>query len=120
MTETMQLGLIVTDAAKTELKRHLEAIDEADVKPGEKHRVRIEVVVGGCAGFKHLPTVLDPELRDGDIVRDYDGIEFVADPNTVPFIEGATFDFIDTFEQRAFKLINPNAQGSCACGSSFG
>ena len=34
-------------------------------------------------------------------------------------LEGLTVDFVDSLTQTGFKFNNPNATGSCACGSSF-
>lgn len=120
MTDTLTHGLEITEAAKAELRRHIESADVADLAEGERLRLRVEVKVGGCAGFKYLPFILTPELREDDLVRDFDGIEVVVDGMSAPFINGAKFDFVDTFQKRAFEIENPNSQGSCACGSSFG
>ncbi|MFM2277287.1 MAG: hypothetical protein RIT12_683 [Actinomycetota bacterium] len=119
MTETMTHGLEITDAARAELLRHIETADVSDLAEGEKLRLRVEIKVGGCAGFQYLPFILTPELREDDLIKDFDGVEVVVDSMTAPYISGATFDFVDTFQKRAFEIDNPNSQGSCACGSSF-
>ncbi len=119
MTETMTHGLEITDAARAELLRHIETADVSDLAEGEKLRLRVESKVGGCAGFQYLPFILTPELREDDLIKDFDGVEVVVDSMTAPYISGATFDFVDTFQKRAFEIDNPNSQGSCACGSSF-
>jgi iron-sulfur cluster assembly accessory protein len=119
MTDTLTHGLEITEAAKAELRRHIESADVSDLEPGDKLRLRVEIKVGGCAGFQYLPFVLTPELREDDMIKDFDGVEVVVDSMTAPFINGATFDFVDTFQKRAFEIDNPNSQGSCACGSSF-
>jgi iron-sulfur cluster assembly accessory protein len=119
MTETMAHGLEITDAARAELLRHIESADVSDLNEGEKLRLRVEIKVGGCAGFQYLPFILTPELREDDLIKDFGGVEVVVDSMTAPYISGATFDFVDTFQKRAFEIDNPNSQGSCACGSSF-
>jgi iron-sulfur cluster assembly accessory protein len=119
MTGTMTHGLEITEAAKAELRRHIESADVSDLSEGEKLRLRVEIKVGGCAGFQYLPFVLTPELREDDLIKDFDGVEVVVDGMTAPYITGATFDFVDTFQKRSFEIDNPNSQGSCACGSSF-
>lgn len=119
MTDTLTHGLEITEAAKAELRRHIESADLSDLAEGEKLRLRVEVKVGGCAGFQYLPFVLTPELREDDLVKDFDGVEVVVDSMSAPFINGATFDFVDTFQKRSFEIDNPNSQGTCACGSSF-
>jgi iron-sulfur cluster assembly accessory protein len=120
MSEVLTHGLEITEAAKAELRRHIESADVSDLAEGEKLRLRVEIKVGGCAGFQYLPFVLTPELRSDDLIKEFDGVEVVVDSMTAPYITGATFDFVDTFQKRSFEIDNPNSQGSCACGSSFG
>ena len=50
---------------------------------------------------------------------DYDGFSLVVDRMSVPYLGGATIDFVDTIEKQGFTIDNPNATGSCACGDSF-
>jgi iron-sulfur cluster assembly accessory protein len=59
------------------------------------------------------------EQEDGDLVRDYDGVEVVVDRMSAPYLEGASIDFSDTIEKQGFTIDNPNAGSSCACGDSF-
>jgi Fe-S cluster assembly iron-binding protein IscA len=35
------------------------------------------------------------------------------------YLTGAEIDYHDTVEKQGFIIENPNAQGSCGCGSSF-
>ena len=58
-------------------------------------------------------------LRDGDVVTDFDGVCVVVDRMSVPYLNGATIDFVDSIEKQGFTIDNPNAGGSCACGDSF-
>ncbi len=119
MSDTLTHGLEITEAAKAELLRHIEGADVSDLEPGQKLRLRVEIKVGGCAGFQYLPFILTPELREDDLIRDFGGVEVVVDSMTAPYVNGATFDFVDTFQKRSFEIDNPNSQGTCACGSSF-
>jgi iron-sulfur cluster assembly accessory protein len=111
--ETVELTFEFTDAAAAKALSILKAEGRED------WFLRIQVTPGGCAGFQYLPFVLTPELRDDDLIKDFDGVEVVVDGMTAPYITGATFDFVDTFQKRSFEIDNPNSQGSCACGSSF-
>jgi iron-sulfur cluster assembly accessory protein len=43
----------------------------------------------------------------------------VVDRMSVPYLAGASIDFVDTIEKQGFTIDNPNAGGSCACGDSF-
>ena len=48
-----------------------------------------------------------------------DGVTVVVDRMSVPYLNGAQIDFVDTIEKQGFTIDNPNATGSCACGDSF-
>ena len=52
-------------------------------------------------------------------IRDFDGVNVVVDRMSLPYLHGATIDFVDTIEKQGFTIDNPNAGGSCACGDSF-
>jgi iron-sulfur cluster assembly protein len=34
-------------------------------------------------------------------------------------LDGATIDFIDDLNKRGFHISNPQAKGTCGCGSSY-
>jgi len=53
------------------------------------------------------------------LVRNFDGVEVVVDQMSAPFVDGASIDFEDTIQSQGFKIDNPNAASSCACGDSF-
>jgi iron-sulfur cluster assembly protein len=37
----------------------------------------------------------------------------------VPYVDETVVDFSDTVMRRGFVFDNPNASGTCGCGSSF-
>ncbi len=80
--------------------------------------LRIAVQPGGCSGLRYQLFFDDRDL-DGDSVTDFDGVEVVVDRMSVPYLNGATIDFVDSIEKQGFTIDNPNATGSCACGDSF-
>ena len=45
--------------------------------------------------------------------------ELVVDEKSLPYLAGATIDFANTLQEQGFKIDNPNAGGTCACGDSF-
>ena len=51
--------------------------------------------------------------------QDTGGFELVIDRKSLPYLAGATIDYVDTLKQQGFVIDNPNATGSCACGDSF-
>ena len=80
--------------------------------------LRISVQPGGCSGLRYQ-LFFDERSLDGDVVTDFDGVAVVVDRMSVPYLNGATIDFVDTIEKQGFTIDNPNATGSCACGDSF-
>jgi iron-sulfur cluster assembly accessory protein len=81
-------------------------------------QLRISVQPGGCSGLRYQ-LFFDERTLDGDIVSDFDGVSVVVDRMSVPYLNGALIDFVDTIEKQGFTIDNPNATGSCACGDSF-
>ncbi|WP_240617465.1 iron-sulfur cluster insertion protein ErpA [Nocardioides speluncae] len=80
--------------------------------------LRISVQPGGCSGLRYQ-LFFDERSLDGDVVTDFDGVAVVVDRMSVPYLNGAQIDFVDSIEKQGFTIDNPNATGSCACGDSF-
>ena len=106
-------GVILTDVAAGKVKSLLEQEGRDDL------RLRIGVQPGGCSGLIYQ-LYFDERSLDGDLVKDFDGVEVVVDRMSSPYLTGATIDFADTIEKQGFTIDNPNAGSSCACGDSFG
>src|SRR4029079_5516132 len=73
--------------------------------------LRISVQPGGCSGLRYQ-LFFDERSLDGDVVPDFDGVAVVVDRMSVPCLNGATIDFVDTIEKQGFTIDNPNATGS--------
>ena len=77
------------------------------------------------AKLEHIRVSLDVPgmavsvIKDDEIVFDEDNIKVVADKRSALFLEGLNIDFSNDLIQAGFRLTNPNAADSCACGSSF-
>ena len=46
-------------------------------------------------------------------------VQVFVDPASMPHIEGAHVDYVDTMMGAGFKVENPNAVSTCGCGHSF-
>jgi len=80
--------------------------------------LRISVTSGGCSGFQYhfdLETKMDPE----DIVIEKDSVKVIIDPISYSFLENAQLIYEQELIGAYFKIVNPNAEKSCGCGSSF-
>ncbi len=105
-------GVNLTDGAAAKVKALLEQEGRTDLA------LRIAVQPGGCSGLRYQ-LFFDDRRLDGDDILDYEGFNLVVDRMSVPYLGGATIDFVDTIEKQGFTIDNPNATGSCACGDSF-
>jgi iron-sulfur cluster assembly protein len=82
------------------------------------HALRISVSDGGCSGFSYQLN-FEKEQKPGDIVLNLDDVEVYVDPKSVPFLQGTVIDFVSGLYGGGFKFTNPNATGTCGCGTSF-
>ena len=105
-------GVTMTSAAASKVKSLLVQEGRDDLQ------LRIAVQPGGCSGLRYQ-LFFDERHLDGDSVRDFDGVGVVVDRMSVPYLQGASIDFVDTIEKQGFTIDNPVATGSCACGDSF-
>src|SRR5436190_5534821 len=110
--EATAQGVILTSAAAAKVSSLLGAEGRDDLQ------LRISVQPGGCSGLRYQ-LFFDERTLDGDVVTDFDGVAVVVDRMSVPYLNGAQIDFVDSIEKQGFTIDNPNATGSCACGDSF-
>jgi iron-sulfur cluster assembly accessory protein len=80
--------------------------------------LRLAVDGGGCAGFTYRFELADAADADDEIAQT-DGVTMVVDPISLDLVRGSAVDFVEDLGGAAFKVINPNAQSGCGCGSSF-
>jgi len=116
----VQAPLSVTPRAAEEVRRHV-----ADVKAGGGTEgegtlyLRVRVQGGGCSGFQNKLD-LDPKFDEKtDHKFEFHGIEVVVDKRSLLYLDGAIVDFHDDLNKRGFTVTNPQAKGTCGCGSSY-
>jgi len=102
----------VTDNAVRQLRSLLAAQAE-----NSRKGLRVQVAKGGCSGLQY-EMALD-EKKDGDAVVEREGMKFLIDDGSIPYLRGATLDFHDGLTGAGFHIVNPNASRTCGCGSSF-
>jgi iron-sulfur cluster assembly accessory protein len=105
-------SVVLSDTAAVKVKHLLEQEGRDDLA------LRIAVQPGGCSGLRYQ-LFFDERTLEGDTFVDFGGVKVVVDRMSVPYLSGATIDFVDTIEKQGFTIDNPNATGSCACGDSF-
>jgi iron-sulfur cluster assembly accessory protein len=87
-------------------------------KQGAIARLRLSVDGGGCAGFQYKFGLADAVDAD-DFTTETDGVALVVDAVSLPFVEGAQVDFVESLGGAAFHVTNPQATSGCGCGTSF-
>lgn len=93
------------------ITRQQEGIDEA-------HGLRIAVRGGGCSGFEYALD-FENEARENDWIYEQSGLTIYVDAVSARYLEGTTIDYVMGMAGAGFKFLNPQAKGTCGCGSSF-
>ena len=98
-------------AEMVKITREQEGIDAS-------HGLRIAVRGGGCSGFEYALD-FENEARENDWIYEQNGITVYVDAVSARYLEGTTVDYVMGMAGAGFKFINPQAKGTCGCGSSF-
>lgn len=110
--------IILSERAAEEVKRAI-ADYQASESTTDILYLRLRVQGGGCSGFQNKLD-LDPTYNDKiDHLFDIHGVGVVIDKRSLLYLDGATVEFHDDLNKRGFSVTNPQAKGSCGCGSSF-
>jgi iron-sulfur cluster insertion protein len=102
----------ITEAAKNKINDIL--YDEGNPNLS----LRTFVQGGGCSGFQY-GFVLEEEQSDDDFVIETGPFKVLVDSMSMMYMQGATIDYKEELMGSNFTIINPNAQTTCGCGSSF-
>ena len=96
----------------------IDKIRQAFAKQGVEGVLRLGVLGGGCSGLSYQ-FKFDSKQRPTDKVFEFDGVKIVVDPKSLLYLHGMTLDYKESLLQSGFVFVNPNAQKSCGCGTSF-
>ena len=61
----------------------------------------------------------EESAREGDTVVDAKGVRLFVDDYSSQLLDGASIEYEDGLMGTGFKVNNPNALATCACGTSF-
>lgn len=81
-------------------------------------KLRTFVQGGGCSGFQYGFT-FDEVQNEDDFVIEKSGMTLLIDSMSMQYMIGATIDYKEELMGSSFTIVNPNAQTTCGCGSSF-
>jgi len=107
-------GINVTERA---LARIRTAMAKENVSP-ESGGLRLGVQGGGCSGLTYNIR-FDSQPRERDRIFQFGDVRLFVDPKSFIYLHGMTLDYQETLLQQGFVFVNPNAQKSCGCGTSF-
>lgn len=96
-----------------------EKIKELAKKQGLEPVLRVKVVSGGCAGMTYEMDFCREPPGEKDIVWETGGVKVVVDPMSALYVLKSELDYAESLMGSGFKIKNPNAKASCACGESF-
>ena len=84
----------------------------------EAQVLRVAVQGGGCSGLQYA-LGFDTEAQPGDAVAEHFGVTIIVDRFSLPYLEGASVDYVDGLNGQGFTVENPKAAATCGCGQSF-
>ena len=114
------MAISLAAAAKVHALRLEE--EDADLK------LRVYITGGGCSGFEYGFMFESEAAADDSLVRapikdaggeDVAEVVWLVDPLSLPYLQGATIDYVSDVSYEKFVITNPNAKTTCGCGSSF-
>src|SRR2546421_11174354 len=114
MPAAAAVNLSVSEPAATEIKKFMTREEGLPESAG----LRVRVVPGGCSGFQYSRNI-EEESRQGDCVLDEKGVRLFVDMFSAQYLNGVEIDYVTNVMGSGFTFKNPNATGSCGCGSSF-
>lgn len=82
------------------------------------HGLRVAVRGGGCSGFEYALD-FENEARENDWVYEQGDLKVYIDAVSARYLQGTSIDYVLGNTGAGFKFNNPNAVGTCGCGSSF-
>lgn len=103
----------LTDAASKEINKiKAEEGLEGDIP------IRVGIKGGGCSGFTYTFD-FDAKKSRFDLEFESHGMKVLVDKKSHLYIDGTEVDWSYNLMDRGLKFTNPNAKGSCGCGTSF-
>ena len=79
--------------------------------------LRFGVSAGGCSGYMY-DLSFDKTSSNEDTVFENHGVRVLVSKPDLQLVGGTEIDYVESLQQSGFKIKNPNAKSSCACGKS--
>ena len=103
--------LEVTTPALEKLKEVMEDQSEPDTG------LRVIAVPDQNGGVQYMMTA-EKETQNDDTIMELEGLRFLMDSDSIPFLDEATIDYVEDLTRVGFVINNPMfATGGCGCGN---
>ena len=99
----------------------IEKLREVMGEQGEQEgSLRVIAIPAETGGLQYMLT-LENESQADDTVLSMDGVKFLMDSDSAPFLEEATIDYVENFGgQVGFVINNPMFASGGGCGAGCG
>ena len=94
------------------------AVEELNLALEPSESVRVAVVGGGCAGMSYMLDIVT-EGDEDDLVLVLEDVTAYVDPHSAGILANTTVDYVKTLQKKGYVFLNPDANTTCGCGSSF-
>jgi iron-sulfur cluster assembly protein len=105
------MSISLTDKAARRVQDYL-------ARHGQAVGLRVGVRKTGCSGWAYTVDYADA-VSTGDLVLESQGVKLIVAAENMPFLDGATIDYVREGLNEKFAFENPNATSGCGCGESF-
>ena len=112
MQEVFDAGISLTKKAA----ERLSAVMEAEGKKG--FGLRMKVTTGGCSGMNYDMS-FEENKNEFDKVFNSQDMQIYCELKSYLYLKGIKVDFSSDILNGGFKIVNPNAERTCGCGTSF-
>jgi iron-sulfur cluster assembly protein len=107
------MGIQVTETAAKRIRLLMEKQGMAE------GGLRVGVKGGGCSGLSYTFAWETRERTGDEIVAGPDGIKLFVDRKSLIYLDNTVLDYDTSLMSKGFVFQNPNAKGTCGCGTSF-
>ena len=99
----------------------IEKLKEVMEEQGEQEgSLRVIAIPAQAGGLQYMLT-MENESQDDDTVLNMEGVRFLMDSDSAPFLEEATIDYVENFGgQVGFVINNPMFAQAGGCGAGCG
>ena len=96
----------------------LEKLKEVMEEQGEtESSLRVIAAPTEHGGIQYMMT-LENESQSEDTILQLEGVKFLMDSDSAPFLEEATIDYVEDLTRVGFVINNPMfSTGGCGCGA---